>query len=285
MIEALVLTRFDAARQRALARKIVGEWAGEPLAPPGFLDLEVRLAFDVFVEVYIDCPERRTMRECPKCLFLLEPEEVSGATSTQGFDVVFGHKPQRGNWRFFGHGGAWVLPENPTKKYFRASIICGDKYQTEGHKLRRAAWDLPLERFKSRGSVLEGGTELDASPPAAKAVAIAEFAYHVVVENVRSPGYFTEKLVDALLLKAVPIYYGAPDIGDYFDTSGFIIVQTKDHIHAALAHLTQADYEARRPAIERNFTTATDHWVDLQSRMQLAIDDFLSCGGKDRKQK
>lgn len=46
----------------------------------------------------------------------------------------------------------------------------------------------------------------------------------MVVENVRQRNYFSEKLIDALLTRTVPVYWGCPNIGDYFDSAGFVLI-------------------------------------------------------------
>jgi hypothetical protein len=54
------------------------------------------------------------------------------------------------------------------------------------------------------------------------------YMFSIVIENSRQIHYFTEKIIDCLLTKTIPIYYGCPNISDYFDTSGWIILETRD---------------------------------------------------------
>ena len=42
------------------------------------------------------------------------------------------------------------------------------------------------------------------------------------MENKARPGYFTEKIVNAALANAVPIYWGAQDMADYINPKAFI---------------------------------------------------------------
>ena len=44
----------------------------------------------------------------------------------------------------------------------------------------------------------------------------------VCVENTRASGYITEKIVNAFLAGAIPIYIGAPDIAAHFDPRSFV---------------------------------------------------------------
>lgn len=48
------------------------------------------------------------------------------------------------------------------------------------------------------------------------------FKFVIAFENTVSEGYITEKLTNAFLANSVPIYYGAPDVGDYFNNKSFI---------------------------------------------------------------
>lgn len=91
-----------------------------------------------------------------------------------------------------------------------------------------------------------------------KASALQSFVYNIVMENDRYPGYFTEKLTDCFVTGTVPIYYGAPDIGNYFDTDGIIQVNSIDEIMDTLRFLYEnknrmSQYFKRLPAMRKNF--------------------------------
>jgi hypothetical protein len=48
------------------------------------------------------------------------------------------------------------------------------------------------------------------------------YKFVIAFENTLVDGYITEKLTNAFLSHSVPIYYGAPDVGKYFNTQAFI---------------------------------------------------------------
>lgn len=73
---------------------------------------------------------------------------------------------------------------------------------------------------------------------------LAPFRFSVAIENIRVQGYFSKKLVDALLCETVPIYWGAPDVADYFDPGGMIVCATQDEILAAIAGADADLYDA-----------------------------------------
>lgn len=127
------------------------------------------------------------------------------------------------------------------------SLIASSKRTYEGHLLRHEV----VDRLR------QGGISADImgrgyKPFADKADGLAPYRFSVVIENLREPSYFTEKLVDALICRTVPIYWGAPDIGQYFDTAGLVICQSADEVVAAAAAASSADYAARAAAIEEN---------------------------------
>ena len=49
------------------------------------------------------------------------------------------------------------------------------------------------------------------------------YHYSIVIENAQEPYYFTEKIIDAMMCNTIPIYWGTPNIGDYFDVTGMVI--------------------------------------------------------------
>ena len=48
------------------------------------------------------------------------------------------------------------------------------------------------------------------------------YKFVLVVENSEAEDYITEKLLLALSADTVPIYFGAPNVGDYFNEAGFV---------------------------------------------------------------
>ncbi|SLN65781.1 hypothetical protein PEL8287_03628 [Roseovarius litorisediminis] len=151
------------------------------------------------------------------------------------------------NGVFFPAGGAWV-PNWRTldvTKSRMCSLIASAKRSQEGHILRHEtiAW------AASQGVTIDaiGGGYI---PFGAKSDGLAPYRYSVVIENVRERNYFSEKLLDALLCKTVPIYWGCPNVGDFFDTSGLILCESAEDIHKAMQNMSEADYAARVPDIE-----------------------------------
>ena len=145
------------------------------------------------------------------------------------------------------------------------SLIASSKRSQEGHALRHEIVE----------GLAVGGVDVDVmghgyKPFGPKAEGLAPYRYSVVIENVRERNYFTEKIVDAVLCRTVPIYWGCPNIGDFVDTSGMILCESKRDIEQALSRMSEADYEARLPGL-RAAEAGAEAYSDLLGRAAQAV--------------
>lgn len=101
----------------------------------------------------------------------------------------------------------------PPRKTKLLSVIFSDKTFTEGHIKRHDFVRRLKEHFGDSLDIFGRGFNYVAD----KWDAIAEYKYHIAIENSRFPHYWTEKLADAFLGWSYPIYYGCPNIYEYFD--------------------------------------------------------------------
>lgn len=157
-------------------------------------------------------------------------------------------------------GGGWAVPTKAVEKSKLVSMFTTDKNRTPGHKLRRESMkfsDLYGVDLFGRGSNIVG----------TKAFGLEAHMYSIVIESCRTPGYFTEKLIDAMMCKCVPIYWGDPEIGEHFDTSGMIQVSCLDEIEAVLVQpLGEKDYRRRERALTMN---------DIKARSFICAEDWV----------
>ncbi|MBZ0162992.1 MAG: hypothetical protein K8H74_09805 [Notoacmeibacter sp.] len=157
----------------------------------------------------------------------------------------------------FASATTWVPDwrEIDATKTNMTSLIASSRANLEGHILRHRIVDWLRENPAIEADIMGRGYR----PFDRKSDGLAPYRFSVIIENVREPSYFTEKLIDCLLCNTVPIYWGAPDIGEFFDTRGMLICNSADDIKAALARLTPADYDNRRTFIEKNRELASAH--------------------------
>lgn len=63
----------------------------------------------------------------------------------------------------------------------------------------------------------------------------------IAFENSSTPGYLTEKFADAAQANAVPIYWGDPTIGEYFNPKAFVNCHEFDSLEAAVERVREID--------------------------------------------
>jgi hypothetical protein len=128
------------------------------------------------------------------------------------------------------------------------SVVCSDLTILNGHKKRYALVNKLIGHFKDRIDVFGRGF----NPIDDKWDALAPYKYSVAIENSAVPGYFTEKLSECYLAHTLPIYYGAPDIANYFDPASMLTIEIDD-------------YKACINSIEK--LLQDDPWQQLQSKL------------------
>ncbi len=85
-----------------------------------------------------------------------------------------------------------------------------------------------------------------------KADAIDPYRYHLAIENHSCPHHWTEKLADAFLGYALPIYFGCTNLDEYFPPGSYINIDIRDYdkARAEIQRIIHSDeYERRLPAI------------------------------------
>ena len=96
--------------------------------------------------------------------------------------------------------------------------------------------------------------------------------FSIVVESNQEPWYFTEKLVDALLTKTVPIYWGCADIEKFFDSRGILSFNTMPEFFQKINSINENTYEEMKPYIEKNYNTAKEYGRSIFDRVKEKIE-------------
>jgi hypothetical protein len=169
------------------------------------------------------------------------------------------------NAKEYIYGTMWITyPEystiNINSKQFRISTIVGNKVLTEGHRLRQGLLtnekSFPsIEFFVSNNNLtvknLFRKKKQLVGP--SKFKTFQYFQFQVVIENSRQTNYFTEKLMDCLITKTIPIYWGCPNISKFFDTTGWIIFDNLSDLKFKLGLLNPTYYSSYESVINSNF--------------------------------
>jgi Glycosyltransferase family 10 (fucosyltransferase) C-term len=167
------------------------------------------------------------------------------------------------NARFWIAANSWVgLPgdDEIAGKSRNMSLIASAKMLLGGHKLRHA-----VARWTRAEKLDVDLCGLAYRPLANKRDGLLPYRFSVVIENSQESGYFTEKLVDALLCGTVPIYWGATDVGKFFDVGGMLVCRSESEIRTAVQRADALLYDSMKPAILRN-RDAARHYLDPERR-------------------
>jgi hypothetical protein len=154
-------------------------------------------------------------------------------------------------------------------KQCKISSLVGGKRMTVGHEIRLTLYFsqiylnlLPIVFFRSCAHPLlpeiTQNPFLSTKESSAKRDLFSSYQFHLAIENSRQDNYYTEKLIDCLISKTIPIYYGCPNIGDYFDTSGWILLEkgTPDELIDKCKVLHPGYYSQYTETIESNYKQA-----------------------------
>jgi hypothetical protein len=181
---------------------------------------------------------------------------------------------------FAGSTLPWVWKEYWDMHYKEelCSFISSNKSICTGHQKRHNLYREVLREFEGEGDKpswfhvfgsitgkafggqdgchIKGGNEKWHD----KSMGLDKYSFSVVIENDIYSSYFTEKLTDCFVTGTIPIYMGAPDIGDYFDTEGMIIVNSVDDIIDVLKEIKMKgveQYLTKRGFAGKNFHSVT----------------------------
>jgi hypothetical protein len=106
------------------------------------------------------------------------------------------------------------------RKSPKISVVCSNLATTAGQRQRLALLDFLKAALGD--TIVHYGRGF--TPIGDKMAAIQPHRFHLVLENSCSPDYWTEKLSDAYLGWAHPLYAGCPNLDDYFPAAGFTAV-------------------------------------------------------------
>ncbi len=210
-----------------------------------------------------------------KVAWLVEPKSIHPWAYEQivniedKFDLVLTHDAdllKRGPKYKRSVVGSLRVPDDEQKVYDknkRVSIIASDKNHTEGHQLRHEliricpqldAWGSGYKKFDSKLDPLK------------------DYMFSVAVMNSRVDNYFTEVLTDCFAVGTVPIFWGTPNIDEFFNADG--IIQFANIEEFSKVKLSEEEYNNMLPAVQDNFERVQNYKSTDDIIAQTLIDHF-----------
>ena len=182
-----------------------------------------------------------------------------------------------GNSKLFPPGAVWVSEPDISQKKFQVSYLTSSKNGCYGHQYRQDIFRMLPEsiRCHNHGQL---STPLSVhkhrSPPylPTKHPMLVPFQYTIVMENAVHNNNFTEKLNDALATKTIPIYWGCPNIGNFYNRDGILSFDGTENLMDILAGLTPEFYASKIAVIQENYHKALAY-ADRTGNIARAIID------------
>ena len=173
------------------------------------------------------------------------------------FDIILTYEKNlldRGpKYKFFPCDTAGIEKESHKlhKKSKLVSMVYSDKKWLTGHKLRHIIADglLPKINFDKVDLFGTGSPR----PIELKSEGTNEYMFQLAIENMKRPNYFADKIYDCFVTGTIPIYWGAPNIGDFFDMRGIITFSSPQELADILFSLSEEKYNSMLPYVKKNF--------------------------------
>ncbi len=210
--------------------------------PSGLVDIAFTFNFSRSIRTYI--------HRGPEYFLVMEPNvpglwhSFVNRRSTNN-KVVF--SPLNGKWTALPWHVGFNLEElrrlSIPPKTRLMSAIASTASSLPGHKARLEYIEA-LQEYGATFDLYGRGREIELSE---KSDGLMPYMYSVAIENSSQKSYFTEKILDAILCWAIPIYIGAPNMRDFLPERSFISLPPDDPKLGAeiLGKLSEEDYVSR----------------------------------------
>jgi hypothetical protein len=178
------------------------------------------------------------------------------------------------NFKLNLYGTCWLHDSyiNLWNKSKICSMVTSIKTVTSGHRFRHTITNyinknnLNIDIYGGKYKSLPYMTSKAFAPDHSgrhitngKIYALKDYMFSITIENNKHDYYFTEKLIDCFLTGTVPIYYGCPSIGNFFNINGIIVIDSLADLMNVLPTITIDLYNKMKPYVEENYKTAQQY--------------------------
>ena len=253
---------------------IYGEWNPWESHVPSFSNKLVSISVDTL---------NYSKKADYKVLYLVEPYQILPKLAKQvlrrgdEFDIIYTSnddilsKFKHAN--LFLYGSTWIdIHDLDINKTNLITFVTSNKNNAPGHKLRQKIYKtLITSNFN-----LEHKLFCHMSPPfrSRRNDFFERASFNIAVENSRQNNYFTEKIIDCFASRTIPIYYGCPNIGNWFNKDGIITFDNVNQLISILETIDKLKYSSFLKPIEDNYNAARNFYGenDVVSRLNNRIE-------------
>lgn len=179
------------------------------------------------------------------------------------FDRELLRKDLSGTYLFYPYGTTWIKDfENlHIKKTKLVSLIGSNKSMTPGHAFRKQV----IEHCLNRGDVDVFGRGYNEI--LTKEEGLIDYRFSIVLENSKDDWYFSEKLIDCIVTKTIPIYWGS-HVQDFLDTDSILTFESikgldniLDAINFDMAELLDRSLELNLRKVKEQNYHIPEKWI------------------------
>lgn len=178
-------------------------------------------------------------------------------------------------FKFAPYAGTWIdsLDWGIKPKSKLCSMLIGSKMATEGHKLRHEIADMieangyGVDFYGVRGTPVGYSAET-------KLQVLENYCFSIVTETCYEDNLFTEWLLDCFAVGTIPIYWGCPNLSQFFEAKGVLQFDTLYRLEKILAGLSFEKWTQQLNAVYLNLLkmreyAVTEDWLYLNVLKEL----------------
>lgn len=211
--------------------------------------------------------------------YCLHPDTYHKAqTNKHKFDFILTYDAEllRGDkFKFCPYAGTWVdsLDWGIKPKSKLCSFLIGSKMSTDGHKIRHEIADMITQEGYSVDFYGVRGTPVDYSQDT-KLQVLSDYCFSIVTETCYEENLFTEWLLDCFAVGTIPIYWGCPNLNQFFEAKGVLQFDTLYRLEKILAGLSMSSWVNQLNVIYLNLLkmreyAVTEDWLYLNVLKEL----------------
>lgn len=179
------------------------------------------------------------------------------------FELIFTQSKKiltRPNARLLPLGGCHLEKNEISFNYEKTKLISmmySNKNWTSGHSIRHSV----ASEFGNVVDLMGSGVT---GVNLKKIHSCKDYMYSIAIENCKEDYYFSEKIIDCFLSGVIPIYWGCPSIGNFFNLDGIF---TFDNIQELYDILKNQEYlysfylKNKDGVIKENYQTAMKYKI------------------------
>jgi len=218
------------------------------------------------ISVFTDkmLPHAATVNSPVKIAWLIEPYDLLPwmyeqiTELEQHYDFIFTYEetllkrdPSKYKFHPCDCSGIELQSHKIHEKTKLVSMIYSEKTWLFGHRLRHIiAKTLIPQMGYDKVDFFGRGTD---NPLELKSEGTNPYMFQIAIENAQRRFYFADKIYDCFVTGTVPIYWGAPNIGDFFDMRGILSFNHPGELKEILSSLSAEKYNSMLDGIKENF--------------------------------